>query len=249
MTYCLAMLLDEGLIMMADTRTNAGVDNFSSYRKLHTLADTRDRQVFIATAGNLSVSQTVVSLIREGLPEGDDLARTMESATSMFRAAQLVGEALRMANKSIGEALASIRMGGASTFLVGGRIGDAPPALFLIYEAGNFIQCQTDVPFFQIGETKYGRPILDRVIRTTTTLSEAVKIGCLSFDSCMRSNLGVARPIDLMVMPRDAARPIMKRRIETNDAYFNDLSARWSDLLHEATRAVPEPPFMDELNG
>src|SRR5688500_5183594 len=107
MTYCLAMLLDEGLIMMADTRTNAGVDNFSSYRKLHTLADTRDRQVFIATAGNLSISQTVVSLIREGLPDGGDLTRTVEGASSMFRAAQLVGEALQMANRTIGEALAS----------------------------------------------------------------------------------------------------------------------------------------------
>jgi putative proteasome-type protease len=249
MTYCLAMLLDEGLIMMADTRTNAGVDNFSSYRKLHTLADSEDRQVFIATAGNLSISQTVVSLIREGLPDGDELTRTIEGATSMFRAAQLVGEALQIAHRTIGEALAAISIGGASTFLVGGRIGDAPPALFLIYEAGNFIQCQTDVPFFQIGETKYGRPILDRVIRTHTPLAEAVKIGFLSFDSCMRSNLGVARPIDMMVMPSDAARPIMKRRIETSDAYFNDLSARWSDLLHDATRSIPDPPFMDELNG
>jgi len=244
MTYCLGMRLDAGLIMMADTRTNAGVDNFSSYRKLHALADGPERQIFIAAAGNLSVSQTVISLVREGLPAGDELTRTLDGASSMFRAAQLVGEALHIANTTIGEALAAIQIGGTATFLVGGRIGKGKPQLFLVYEAGNFIECQTDVPFLQIGETKYGRPILDRVIRYTTPLAEAVKIGFLSFDSCMRSNLGVARPIDMMVMPDDPRQPIHTRRIETNDAYFNDLSNRWSDLLHDATLAIPDPPFM-----
>ena len=246
MTYCLGMLLEEGLILMADTRTNAGVDNFSSYRKLHAFTEGEDHQIFIATAGNLSVSQTVLSLLREGLPSDEELHRTMADATTMFRAAQLVGEALQTANHTVGEALSSINIGGSSTLLVGGRIGDAPPSLFLIYEAGNFIECQKEVPFFQIGETKYGRPILDRVVRPGTTLAEAVKIGFLSFDSCMRSNLGVARPIDVMVMPRDPARPILTRRVENNDAYFNDLSSRWSELLHDATRAIPEPPFMLE---
>lgn len=245
MTYCLAMLLDEGLIMMADTRTNAGVDNFSSYRKLHTLAEGRAREIYIATSGNLSTSQTVISLIREGLPAGEDMSRTLEGTTSMFRAAQLAGEALQIANETIGEALASINIEGGASLLVGGRIGRGPPALFLVYEAGNFIQCQSDVPFFQTGETKYGRPILDRVIKRSTSLAEAVKIGFLSFDSCMRSNLGVARPIDMMVMPADPTRPTLTRRIEADDAYFNELSARWSDLLHNATRSIPDPPFMD----
>jgi len=245
MTYCLGMLLEQGLIIMADTRTNAGVDNFSSYRKLHAFTD-GDQQIFIATAGNLSVSQTVLSLLREGLPSEGELHRTLADATSMFRAAQLVGEALQTANHTVGEALAAINIGGSSTLLVGGRIGGGAPSLFLIYEAGNFIECQKDVPFFQIGETKYGRPILDRVVRRSTSLAEAVKIGFLSFDSCIRSNLGVARPIDVMVMPRDPARPILTRRIENNDAYFNDLSNRWSELLHEATRSIPEPPFMLE---
>ena len=246
MTYCLAMLIDEGLIMMADTRTNAGVDNFSSYRKLHTLADNRDREIYIATAGNLSTSQTVISLIREGLPAGEDMSRTLEGATSMFRAAQLAGEALQIANRTIGEVLAAINIEGGASLLVGGRIGRGSPALFMVYEAGNFIQCQSDVPFFQIGETKYGRPILDRVVKMSTPLAEAVKIGFLSFDSCMRSNLGVARPIDLMVMPRDPARPVITRRIEADDPYFNDMSARWSDLLHDATRSIPDPPFMSQ---
>jgi putative proteasome-type protease len=253
MTYCLGMLLDAGLVMMADTRTNAGVDNISSYRKLHVLADEPDRQVFAATAGNLSVTQTAISMIREGLPfgegplsegRGEATNRTLADASSMFRAAQLVGEALQIANRSVGEALESLNIAGGSTLLLGGRIGRGRPTLFLIYEAGNFIECQREVPFFQIGETKYGRPILDRVVRTGTPLAEAVKIGFLSFDSSMRSNLAVARPLDLMVMPSDPDLPVMTRRIENNDDYFNDLSSRWSALLHEATRAIPDPPFM-----
>lgn len=250
MTYCLGMLLDAGLVMMADTRTNAGVDNISSYRKLHVLADEPDRQVFAATAGNLSVTQTAISMIREGLPsgqgegQGQGRPRTLADASSMFRAAQLVGEALKIANRSVGEALESLNIAGGSTLLVGGRIGRARPSLFLIYEAGNFIECQREVPFFQIGETKYGRPILDRVVRASTPLAEAVKIGFLSFDSSMRSNLAVARPLDLMVMPSDPDLPVLTRRIENNDPYFNDLSSRWSELLHEATRAIPDPPFM-----
>jgi putative proteasome-type protease len=162
----------------------------------------------------------------------------------MFRAAQLVGEALQIANRSVGEALESLNIAGGSTLLLGGRIGRGRPTLFLIYEAGNFIECQREVPFFQIGETKYGRPILDRVVRTGTPLAEAVKIGFLSFDSSMRSNLAVARPLDLMVMPSDPAAPVQTRRIENNDPYFNDLSSRWSELLHDATRAIPDPPFM-----
>jgi putative proteasome-type protease len=244
MTYCLGMLLNEGLIMMADTRTNAGVDNFSSYRKLVCIADEPDRQVYVASSGNLSVSQTVISLIREGIPAGEELTRTLGEATSMFRAAQLVGEAVQIANSTVGEALASIKIRGSASLLVGGRIGTDKPSLYLVYEAGNFIECQAEVPFFQIGETKYGRPILDRVMKPTTSLAEAVKIGFLSFDSAMRSNLGVSRPIDVMVMPREPNDPIVTRRIENNDAYFNDLSSRWSELLHDATRSIPDPPFL-----
>jgi putative proteasome-type protease len=244
MTYCLGMLLHEGLIMMADTRTNAGVDNFSSYRKLVCLHDEPDRQVYAAASGNLSISQTAISLIREGVPAGDEMSRTLSEASSMFRAAQLVGEALQVANKSVGEALASIKMTTGASMLLGGRIGTDKPSLYLIYEAGNFIECQAEVPFFQIGETKYGRPILDRTIRPSTPLAEAVKIGFLSFDSAMRSNLGVARPIDLMVMPKECKDPIVTRRIEASDAYFNELSTRWSALLHDATRSIPDPPFM-----
>ncbi|MBX3561274.1 MAG: peptidase [Sphingomonas sp.] len=251
MTYCLGMLLDAGLILIADTRTNAGVDDISSFRKLHCLVDAPDRCIFAASAGNLSTTQTVISLLREGLPSDDDagMLRTINEPTSMFRAAQLVGEAVQLANETVGKALASIKISGASSILLGGRIGDNPPALYLIYSAGNFIECKPDVPFMQIGETKYGRPILDRTIKPATSLGEAMKIAFLSFDSSIRSNLAVARPLDLIVMPTAPGAKVLTRRIGQDDAYFDDLSARWGDLLHDATAAIPDPPFMRELTG
>ena len=249
MTYCLGMLLDAGLVMVADTRTNAGIDNFSSFKKLHTLCDGPERQIFACSAGSLSISQSVIGLIHEGLPTTEDgeLTRSLRGVTSMFRAAQLVGEAVQTANETVGKALQSIKISGASSLLLGGRIGDGPPSLYLIYSAGNFIENKPDVPFFQIGETKYGRPMLDRVIGLDTPLGEAVKIGFLSFDASIRSNLAVGRPLDMMVLPnKPGSRPLV-RRIGLDDAYFNDLSARWGDLLHTAAAAIPEPPFMAEI--
>ena len=247
MTYCLGMLLESGLIMMADTRTNAGVDNFSCYKKLHMLASGPDRQIFACTSGSLSVTQSVIGLLDEGLPahDGSDGIRHLDSVTTMFRAAQLVGEAIQIAGRTVGKALESLNISAGSAILLGGRIGNQPPSLFLMYDAGNFIQCKPEVPFFQIGETKYGRPILDREVRSDTPLADAVKCGFLSFDAAMASNLGVARPIDLMVMPPDRRRPILPRRIERDDSYFDEVSKRWSDLLHAATREIPNPPFMD----
>ena len=250
MTYCLGMLLDAGLIMIADTRTNAGVDDISSYRKLHCLVDEPGRIIYAASAGNLSTTQTIISLLREGLPADDEgkMTRTIKDPPSMFRAAQLVGEAVQMANETVGKALASIKISGASSILLGGRIGDSPPALYLIYSAGNFIENKPDVPFFQIGETKYGRPMLDRVISLDTPLGEAVKVGFLSFDASIRSNLAVGRPLDLMVLPSKPRARALVKRIGLDDAYFNDLSARWGDLLHDAAATIPEPPFMGELD-
>lgn len=251
MTYCLGMLLNDGLIMIADSRTNAGVDDISSYRKLHCLIDEPGRIIYAATAGNLSTSQTIISLLREGLrTPGDDsgLTRTIADPPSMFRAAQLVGEAVQIANETVGKALASIRISGASSILLGGRIGNTPPSLYQIYSAGNFIENRPDVPFFQIGETKYGRPMLDRVIDPATPLSEAVKVGFLSFDASIRSNLAVGLPLDVMVLPNRKGAKALVRRVERDDPYYNDLSARWGDLLNNAAAAIPDPPFMADLD-
>jgi len=243
MTYGLGMLLDAGLVLVADTRTNAGVDNVSSYRKLHCLAHGPDREIHVACSGSLSASQAALGILLEGhRPDGEAIP-ALEGAGSMFAVAGIVGEALREANRRIDQALAPVRKA-AACMLVGGRVGDGPPRLFLVYEEGNFIECKSDAPFLQIGETKYGRPILDRTIRPSTPLPGAVKIALLSFDSAMRSNLAVARPLDMMVMPSDRRQPTFVTRIEKDDPYFNTLSARWSDLLVEATMAVPDPDFM-----
>ncbi len=247
MTYCIGMLLNQGLILMADSRTNAGVDNFSSFKKLHTLADAPNRQIFACSSGSLSMSQAVISLLREGLPATEEggMMRTLGGATSMFRAAQLVGEAIQVAGRTVGSALSSINISSSVSLLLAGRIGKGAPALFLVYPAGNFIECKSEVPFLQIGETKYGKPILDRGLDLDTPLADAVKVGFLSYDSAMRSNLGVARPIDLVVMPSDPKQPLLQHRVEDDDDYFNDLSHRWARLLHEGTLSIPNPPFMD----
>lgn len=245
-TYCVGLLLDAGLVMIADTRTNAGVDNFSSYRKLHRLADGRDRQIFLCTSGSLSMTQSAIGQLTEALPLGDEKTLTVATAPSMFRVAELVGEAVQMVNRTVGSVLAEANISSSVSMLLGGRIRDEPPSLYLVYSAGNFIHSSPESPFLQIGETKYGKPILDRGIRRDTPLDEAVKVALLSFDSAMRSNLGVARPLDLVVMPADRGRPTVTRRIEADDPYFNDLSLRWAVLLHDATAQIPNPPWMKD---
>jgi putative proteasome-type protease len=248
MTYCVGMLVKTGLVMIADTRTNAGVDDISVYRKLHVLAEGPERTVFAATAGNLSTTQSVLAQLAEGLPptEQGSQPRRIADMTSMFRVAQLVGEAIRNANVEIGRALEAAQVSAGVSFLIGGRIGDGPLALYRLYPEGNFIECQTEQPFLQIGETKYGKPILDRALHYDTELAETVKVGLISFDSTLRSNLAVGKPLDLVVIPADAAVPVVQRRIGVDDAYFNDLSARWSLMLNEARATIPDPPFMGE---
>jgi len=245
-TYCVGMLVEQGLVMMADTRTNAGVDDISSYRKLHVLCEDENRIIIACTSGNLSVTQLVISRLEEGLAplnEGDP-PRTLNQVGSIFQAAELVGEAVAAARKDVGRALSAENIDAGISLLLGGRVGEGKLRLYLIYSAGNFIECHSDAPFLQIGETKYGKPILDRALQWNTPLDETVKVGLISFDSTMRSNLAVGRPIDVIVIPRDQTKPIIRRRIGVDDPYFDDLSARWSMLLGESRAIIPTPPFM-----
>jgi putative proteasome-type protease len=246
MTYCVGMLVEAGLVMIADTRTNAGVDDISVYRKLHVLAEGPDRIVIAVTAGNLSVTQTVLSQLAEGLPPSEDGGplRTVANMPTMFRVAQLVGEEVHKARHDIAKALEAEEVSANISMLIGGRIGDGPLKLYRLYTEGNFIECQTEQPFLQIGETKYGKPILDRALHYDTPLGETVKVGLISFDSTLRSNLAVGRPLDLIVIPADPKAPVVRRRIGTDDPYFNDLSTRWSLMLNEARATIPDPPFM-----
>ncbi len=244
MTYCAGILVDQGLVMIADTRTNAGLDNISIYRKLNTFVVPGERVLMLASAGSLSVSQTVVSLLQEGLenPETGEV-ETLEKAPTLFRAAQLVGRVIRHVRSTDGKGLEQAAVAFDVSFLFGGQIKGGPMRLYMIYAAGNFIECGQDAPFLQIGEHKYGKPILDRAVGYKSDLYDALKIGLISMDSTMRSNLGVGLPIDIAVVRRDALAPEVVHRIEAGEPYFHDLRERWSAALRAAHMAIPRPPY------
>lgn len=244
MTYCTGILVQDGLVMIADTRTNAGIDNVSTFRKLHVLAATPTRTIALASAGNLSITQTVVSLLAEGLPHPDTgEMETLETVSSLFRAAQLVGRAIRTVHEIDGRAMQGANVTFDVSFLLGGQIMGAPMRLFMIYAAGNFIECGTDAPFLQVGEHKYGKPILDRAVTFKTDIYDALKVGLISMDSTMRSNLAVGLPIDILVLGRDSPVPKLIHRIEAGEPYFHDLRERWSAALRAAHMAIPRPPY------
>lgn len=244
MTYCVGLLVEDGLAMIADTRTNAGVDNISSYKKLHVVERPGERVLAVATAGNLSVTQTAMALVREGLPmPGSEQPETLETVPTLFRAAQLIGHAIKLVRQEIAPSLEADSLMADATVLLGGQIKGGRIGLYLIYAQGNFIECCPDTPYLQIGEFKYGKPILDRALRPATPLPEAVKLGLISFDSTLRSNISVGLPLDLIIIRSDSLTGD-RRRIETDDPYFRDLGARWSQALAAAHRDMPAPPWL-----
>jgi putative proteasome-type protease len=244
MTYCIGILVDEGLVMLADTRTNAGLDNIATFRKLHAFEKPGEATMAIATAGNLAVSQAVVSHLRAGLKETRDAApeKLIEQPT-MFDAAQLAGRAIRKVFHDDGHALEQHQASFDVTMLLGGQIKGQPPSLFMLYKAGNFIESTQDTPFLQIGEHKYGKPILDRAVSFETSVEDSLKLALISMDSTMRSNLGVGLPLDLVVLPRDQIFWSVKRRIEAGEPYYHDLRERWSAALRKAHHDIPRPPY------
>lgn len=252
MTYCIGLYMDDGLVMLADTRTNAGVDNISTFRKLTIWEEPGDRVMALMTAGNLAVSQAVVNLLHEGIEFCDmskskDCAReTLLTVPSMFQAAQLVGAAVREVYKTDGEALQAQSAKFDVSMILGGQIKGRRMRLFQIYSAGNFIEATPDTPFFQIGENKYGKPILDRAFTYKTDLPTAVKLSFVSMDSTLRSNMSVGMPLDMMVYKKDSIQVEARRRIEPDDKYFSSISQVWGSHLREAQASLPNPPW---LNG
>ena len=235
MTYCVGMLLDEGLVMAADTRTNAGVDNVGKFKKLHTWEKSGESLFVLLTAGNLAVTQAVVSLLNEGTKfKGKAATENLFAAKTMFQAARIVGRAIREVKKIEGEALSPTSDAFASSYIFAGQIGLERPRLFQIYAEGNFIEATTDTPFFQIGEHKYGKPILDRVAQTTMKLGDAAKLVLLSFDSTVRSNLSVGLPIDMLTYETGTLKLEHTKRIGLDDPYFKMLSSEWSKALRSA---------------
>jgi putative proteasome-type protease len=244
MTYCCGILVHDGLVMIADTRTNAGLDNVSTFRKLHVYTEPGERIMALASAGNLSLSQAVRSILTEGVQNHETgEIETLMNAPTMFQAAQRIGRVVRTIQAAEGKALAAAEVDHDVAFLFGGQIKGGRLRLFMIYSAGNFIECTIDTPYLQIGEHKYGKPVLDRAISFDTDLYDALKIGLISMDSTMRSNLGVGLPIDILVVRRNTCNAEVDYRIEAGEPYFQDLRERWSGALRDAHMAIPRPPY------
>jgi putative proteasome-type protease len=248
MTYCVGILVDDGLVMIADTRTNAGIDNISTFRKLHTFETPGERAIGIATSGNLSISQSVLSLLNEGVPNAETgHVETLYTVPTMLAAAHLIGRVMRKVYEIDGPALEEHGMHFNMKVLLGGQIQGGPMRLFHVYSEGNSIEATADTPFLQIGEPKYGKPILDRAISHGVDIRDALKIGLISMDSTLQSNLSVGLPIDILVVQRDRLKAGVDCRITEQDAYFRDLRERWSQALRAAHQSIPYPPYADEL--
>ncbi len=234
MTYCVGLLLNAGMVMLSDTRTNAGLDNIATYRKMFTFEDPGERVIAITTAGSLSVTQTTIARLREAIDDPEATADTsIMLAPTMLKVASIIGATLCTVRQEIDEKLATMKQGASATMLVAAQRKGGAMRLFLVYPEGNFIEATEDTPFLQIGEHKYGKPILDRVVKPTTTLADAEKAVLLSMDSTLRSNLSVGMPLDLCIIEKDALKISRMRRIEAGDEAFRAMSEGWSRALRE----------------
>ncbi len=241
MTYCVALRMDRGLVFMSDTRTNAGIDNISVFRKSHSWSVPGERFLTLLSAGNLATTQAVVSILDERSKAPSERDPSILAEPSMFQVARLVGDTLKdviKANANTGQTADSTFN---ATIILGGQIGSGEPRLFLIYPEGNFIEAGEDTPFLQIGETKYGRPILVRAFDPSMSFEDAIKLLLVSFDSTIKANLSVGLPIDYSVYEKDAFALAHVGRIEVDDAYFQTISAGWGDALRTAFHSLP--PF------
>jgi putative proteasome-type protease len=233
-TYCVGLLLKAGMVLLADTRTNAGLDNIATYRKLFTYEEPGERVIAIMTAGSLSVTQTTMARLQEAIEDPDATeATSIMRAHTMLQVAEIVGRNLLAVNSEISEKLATMKQAATASMIVAGQRRGGTMRMFLIYPEGNFIEATEDTPYLQIGEHKYGKPILDRVVTPETSLADAQKVVLLSMDSTLRSNLSVGMPLDLVVIERDACKVSLSHRIEAGDRQFAAMSEAWSATLRE----------------
>ena len=238
MTYCVGLLLDRGLVFASDCRTNAGVDSIATFRKMRLFAKEGDRVITFLSAGNLAVTQAALSLLDEWA-RSKHKSRNLFRVETMFQAARLAGEALREIHELDADHLKKHNYEFNASLIMGGQIRNEAPRLFQIYAAGNFIEAAADTAFFQIGETKYGKPVLDRLLSPTMTMAEAAKLTLISFDSTMRSNLSVGLPIDMLCYERDSLRLQPIRRFTEDDPYLKEVRRRWGEALRGAFQDMP----------
>ena len=242
MTYCVAMSLEAGMIFASDSRTNAGVDQIARFSKMRVIANDGDRVMVTLSSGNLSITQNALNRLEERAKAGDN-SLNLWNATSMFDVARLIGDSLREAKSRDAPFLMQSNIDSSASFLVGGQIRGEPPRLFNVYSEGNFIEATSDTCYFQSGETKYGKPIIDRVINRRVSLIDATKCTIVSFDSTMRSNISVGLPIDLLVYQADSLRVGMQRRIDEDDPYYQMVHRQWGEGLRQVFAQLPNPEW------
>lgn len=239
MTYCIGLRLNHGLVFMSDTRTSAGVDNFAVSKKMFTWHVPDERMITVMTAGNLATTQSLISLLEERSKAAEDRNPSILRQSTMFQVARLIGATLKEVIADSTENGQTAKDQFSASIIVGGQIGDGKPTVFLIYPQGNFIEITDDTPFFQIGETKYGKPILVRAYDPDMSFDDAVKLLLVSFDSTVKSNLSVGLPFDLQVYEANSFRADRTRRIEESDPVYQAISAGWGDALKEAFQQLP----------
>ncbi|MBU1253517.1 MAG: proteasome-type protease [Alphaproteobacteria bacterium] len=250
MTYCVGMIVEKGLVLMSDTRTNSGVDNISVFRKMFHWQVPGERIITVMTAGNLATTQAVVSQLEERTKEPDQRDNVLLQSPTMFQVASEIGKLVR---ETISERQRANGERGKGRFtasiIVAGQIAGMEPRLFMVYPEGNFIEASADTPFFQIGETKYGRPIILRGYDRSMSMEDAVKLLTVSFDSTLKANLSVGLPLDLMVIERDRFEVTHQRRIAHDDPYFLAISTSWGDALRTAFHSLPDYSFFSDYDG
>jgi putative proteasome-type protease len=238
MTYCVAMRLHAGLVFLSDSRTNAGIDNVGTFRKMYAFENVGDRVMVLMTSGNLSLSQAIRQMISEHVnAEG----KTIWTVGSMFEAAQIVGEAIRLVYARDAKALEEFGIDFNVRMIFGGQIGNEGCRLFQIYSAGNFIESHDENPYFQIGESKYGKPIIDRVITPSSSLDEAAKCALISMDSTLRSNVSVGLPLDLLVYETGSLAITRFVNITEKNRYFQMIRGIWGEQLKRIFEGIEDP--------
>lgn len=238
MTYCVGIKLDTGLVFASDSRTHAGVDNFASFCKMTMFERAGDRVIVLLSSGNLAGTQAVINVLNQR--NAKDGVPNLWGAESMFDAAMLVSDAMREVDRRDAQHLAASAVSFSASFIMGGQIVGEPPRLFRLYKEGNFIEASLETPYFQTGETKYGKPIIDRVITRSTSLNDAAKCVLVSFDSTMRSNLSVGMPIDMICYQSDSLDVRMRRLFDNGDVYFSELGKQWTEGTRQVFSRLPK---------
>jgi len=250
MTYCLGIMLDDGIVFAADSRTHAGVDNVSTFRKLHVFETPGERLIVVLSAGNLATSQAVITQMEEGL-DGGGPNDTLHQVPSMYEAAKLVGKAARNAQSATEDdnPAADADTDFSASFIVGGQINGRRMRLFQVYSVGNFIEATEDTAYLQIGEAKYGKPILQRVVARNMGLMGAAKCALVSMDSTIRSNVSVAPPLDILIYQIDTMATATHQRITEDDRYFQMISDQWGEGLRRLYDELPNPAWKGEVDS